>query len=367
MTAIALAAGGTGGHIFPAEALARVLLARGCKVILLTDQRGQGFAALPEVEVLRLSGSAVLGRSLLQKALALAALLRGAWQARRPLRHGSIQAVVGFGGFASVPPLLAARSLGIPSLLHEQNAVLGRANRLLVGGVRLVATAFPQVRALASAQAGKLRPVGNPVRPAIAELREQPYPAPVAEGRLALLVTGGSQGAKAFDSLVPDALALLPEGLRRRLDLVQQVRGADQEALATRYRDLQITATLAPFFADLPDHLAAAQLLIGRSGASTLFELAMAGRPGLLIPYPHAADNHQQANAEVFCAAGGGWLLPEAGLTAEALAERLQSLFENPALLTEAAAKARAFATPDAAERLADLTLALAEGKEAAA
>ncbi|GAB5469157.1 MAG: undecaprenyldiphospho-muramoylpentapeptide beta-N-acetylglucosaminyltransferase [Rhodospirillales bacterium] len=361
---IALAAGGTGGHIFPAEALARALLARGCRVALLTDRRGQGFSAMPEVEVLHLSGSAVLGRSLLRKALALTGLLRGAWQARGPLKRLGASAVVGFGGFASVPAVLAGRSLGLPTLLHEQNAVIGRANRLLVGGARLVATAFPEVRGLRQADRSKLRQVGNPVRDGVARLRETSYPNPEPGGPLNLLVTGGSQGAKAFDSLVPDALALLPEALRRRLNLVQQVRSAESERLAARYADLGIEATLAPFFKDLPERLATAQLLIGRSGASTLFELAMAGRPGLLIPYPYAADDHQQANAEAFAAAGGGWLLREAGLEAGHLAAALQALFEAPERLVEAAAKARAFAAPDAAERLADLTLALAGGQE---
>ncbi len=358
--AIALAAGGTGGHIFPAEALAHELVGRGCRVLLLTDRRGQGFAALPQVEVLRLSGSAVLGRSALQKLLSLLAILRGSWQARGPLKRSKARAVVGFGGFASVPPALAARSLGLPLILHEQNAVLGRANRLLAGRATALATAFPEVKAVAASDRAKLRRVGNPVRPAIAALRTRPYPELTPAGRIRLLVTGGSQGAKAFDSLIPAAIALLPEGLRRRIDLVQQVRGADRDALAARYLELGVFASLAPFFEDLPRHLGAAHLLIGRAGASTVFELAMAGRPGLLIPYPHAADDHQRANAEAFAVAGAGWVLPEAGTDAETLSQELSRLLQSATLLPEAAAKARAFAQPDAAERLADLTLEVA-------
>ncbi len=361
--AIALAAGGTGGHIFPAEALARALIGKGCKVTLMTDQRGQGFSALPEVELVRLSGSAVLGRSAVQKIFALGGLLRGAQQARGPLRRSGARAVVGFGGFASVPPVWAARSLGLPILLHEQNAVLGRANRLLAGSAAVLATAFPEIRAVKARDRTRIRQVGNPVRDAVAALRETGYPAIDPSGRLSLLVTGGSQGAKAFDVLVPDALALLPEALRQRLSLVQQVREADRDALADRYRDLGITATLAPFFKDLPQHLAAAHLLIGRAGASTIFELAMAGRPGLLIPYPHAADDHQRVNAEAFAAAGGGWVLAEAGLMPSLLAEQLEMLFQAPEQLQRAADMARAFAAPDAADRLAKLALDVAEGR----
>ncbi len=362
---IALAAGGTGGHIFPAEALARALIGQGCRVTLMTDQRGQGFSALPEVELVRLSGSAVLGRSALQKAIALGGLMRGAVQARGPLRRSGAKAVVGFGGFASVPPVWAARSLGLPIVLHEQNAVLGRANRLLAGNAAALATAFPEIRAVKARDRSRLRHVGNPVRDAVAALREKDYPQIGVDSRLSLLVTGGSQGAKAFDTLVPDALALLPEALRHRLDLVQQVREADRDALAERYRGLGITANLAPFFKDLPDHLAAAHLLIGRAGASTIFELAMAGRPGLLIPYPHAADDHQRVNAEAFAVAGGGWVLTEAELSPALLAERLTSLFEKPEQLATAAAKAKAFATPDAAERLASLAMEVAGSRQA--
>ncbi len=360
---IALATGGTGGHIFPAEALAATLLARGCKVLLMTDRRGQGFGALPEVEVVRLSGSAVLGRSPLRKLISLLSLLRGSWQARGPLKRSKARAVVGFGGFASVPPALAARSLGLPVILHEQNAVLGRANRLLAGRATALATAFPEVRAVAQGDRAKLRPVGNPVRPAIAALRARPYPELLPEGRIKLLVTGGSQGAKAFDSLVPAAISLLPEALRRRLDLVQQVRSADRDALAARYLELGVSASLAPFFEDLPRHLGDAHLLICRAGASTVFELAMAGRPGITIPYPHAADDHQSANAVAFAAAGGGWPLPEAGADAETLSRELQRLLQSATLLPKAAEKARGFADPDAAERLADLTLEVIQAK----
>jgi len=365
-TTIALAAGGTGGHILPPQAVARQLLDQGCRVTLLTDRRGQGFSALPEVEVVRLSGSAVLGRSPWQKAKALAALCRGGLEARAPLRRTAAAAVVGFGGFASVPPVWAARSLGLPVVLHEQNAVLGRANRLLSRHARVLATAFPEVRAVRPADRGKLRQVGNPVRDAVAALRAHPYPAPAADGRLSLLVTGGSQGARAFDRLVPEALALLPEALRRRLDLVQQVRDAEPDAIAHRYAELGIEAQVAGFFTDLPTHLARAQLLIGRAGASTIFELATAGRPGLLIPYPHAADDHQQANAEVFAKAGAGWVLPEAGLEPAALADKLKALFDQPAQLIAAAEKARAFAAPDAAQRLARLALTAAANGAAA-
>lgn len=352
----ALAAGGSGGHLFPAEALARQLLARGHQVALLTDQRGAGFGQnVPGVETFHLAGQAVLGGGLIGKAQGLLQLLRGTLQAKRLLRRLQPRAVIGFGGYASVPGVLAAQRLGLATLLHEQNAVMGRANRLLAKGAKAIALSFPTTLNLPKGCAARSRLTGNPVRPAIAALAQQPYQAPDHQAPLLLLVFGGSQGAKVFNELVPTAVAGLPVALRQRLRVVQQVRGADADKVAAAYQAAGVTATLAPFFADLPDHLARASLVLCRSGASSVMELAAAGRPALLVPYPFAADDHQRANAQQLAAAGGAWVLPQGTLEPTALSQILASRLTDTDGLAKAAKAARHFAQDDAAASLAHL------------
>jgi UDP-N-acetylglucosamine--N-acetylmuramyl-(pentapeptide) pyrophosphoryl-undecaprenol N-acetylglucosamine transferase len=353
--AILLAAGGTGGHMFPAEALARALIDRGRRVILVTDRRGRGFGdRLPAVEVFRITAAGLAGGSLLRRAQGIAQLLRGYLQARRLVIRLRPALVVGFGGYASVPTVYAAQRAGLPTLLHEQNAVLGRANRMLAAQARAVATSFPKTAAL-----GKATPrlTGNPVRPAIAALGAQPYPA--MEGTLRLLVLGGSQGARVFARLIPAALAALAAERRRRIAIAQQCRPEDLEQVRSAYAALGQPAELADFFTDVAERLAIAHLVISRSGASTVAELAAAGRPAILLPYPHATDDHQTANAAAFAGAGAGWLMPEANASPESLARHLAMLLDNPAALSEAAAAARNFGQGDAAVRLADLAEAL--------
>jgi UDP-N-acetylglucosamine--N-acetylmuramyl-(pentapeptide) pyrophosphoryl-undecaprenol N-acetylglucosamine transferase len=373
---IVIGAGGTGGHMFPAAALARTLLERGYRVALLTDRRGQGFGPeLSEVATYRLSAGAVLGTSPWRKLVAALQLVRGVFQARRLLRKLGATAVVGFGGYASLPAVWAGAGRGLKVVLHEQNAVAGRANRLLARKATQIATSFAAVQGLSEAERARCVLTGNPVRAAIAEVGRRPYAVPGPKDRLTLLVTGGSQGARVFNELLPAAVCRLPAALKARLTVCQQVRGQDLSEVQALYQACGVEAVLKSFFDDMPQRLAAASLLVCRSGASTVAELAAAGRPAVLVPYPFAADDHQRANAEAFAAAGGGWVMPQGELSVESLAAQLQRLFEEPATLVRAAGAARAFAQERAAERLADLVLgtlkrngdAAPRGQEAAA
>ncbi len=353
---IVLAAGGTGGHMFPAQALARELLDRGLTVALITDRRGGGFGPeLPQVETHRISAAGLAGRGPLGKLRGIVKLCLGLVQARRLLKTLDAEMVVGFGGYPSVPTVLAAASLGLRIVLHEQNAVLGRANRLLAARADTIATSFEQVAAVPEADRAKLRLTGNPVRPAIAALGRRPYAVPDGSDALRLLVIGGSQGATVFNQVVPAALCRLPIPLRARLEVSQQVPGGALEEVAATYRDCGIACEPKAFFDDMPARLGAAHLVIGRAGASTVAELAAAGRPGLLVPYPKATDDHQTANAQCLAEAGGGWVMPQTSFTPEHLAERLESLFANPALLARASRCAQAYGREGAAAALADL------------
>ena len=372
---VALAAGGTGGHMFPAQALARALLGRGSQVTLVTDRRGSGFGAdLPEVQTARISAGALAGGSLVKKITSAGRLALGYVQARGVLRRLQADTVVGFGGYASVPTALAGAHRGLRVVLHEQNAVLGRANRLLAPRANAIAASFSEVRGLRDEDRGKLVFTGNPVRPAIAALGGEAYPKPAPDGRLQLLVVGGSQGAEVFNTVVPAAVEALPEDLRRRLQISQQVRGDAIDKVRGVYDTAGVTATLAGFFDDMTARLRAAHLVIGRSGASTIAELAAAGRPAILVPYPHAADDHQSVNARAFAETGGGWVMPQSELTAADLSQALARLLSDPTALEDAAAAAYGFGRDGAAERLADLVFGLVKGgddsqgrKEAAA
>jgi UDP-N-acetylglucosamine--N-acetylmuramyl-(pentapeptide) pyrophosphoryl-undecaprenol N-acetylglucosamine transferase len=355
---IVLAAGGTGGHIFPAEALARELVARGRRVALITDRRGQSFGdRVPGVATHRIRAGR-FDAGLLGKAVGIAELLLGTAQAGLKLRALAPAAVVGFGGYPSVPTVMAAARLGVPTVIHEQNALLGKANRLLSRRARRIALAFAETARLSPAERARAVVTGNPVRPAIAALRGEAYAVPAPQGPIELLVLGGSQGARIFSDVVPPAIALLPDALRARLRLSQQARPEDLERVRQSYGGSTATVELASFFDDVPARLARAQLVIARAGASTVAELAMVGRPALLVPYPHAADDHQTDNARAFAGSGGGWLIPQAELSAERLARFLEEILTAPERLAAAAAAAHAMGRPDAASRLADLALA---------
>ncbi len=351
-----LAAGGTGGHMFPAAALARELRARGVAVVLVTDRRGAGFGGdLADVETHHISAGGIAGGSPFKRLSGLLRLALGVLQARRLMRRLDPDAVIGFGAYAAAPTVLAASLLGRRVILHEQNAVMGRANRLLAGRADIIATGFARVEGLKAAELGKTRMTGNPVRPEIQSVGQQAYHGPRAGEAIHLLVVGGSQGAKVFNSAVPAAVARLPEALRARLRIAQQVPGGALDRVHAAYRDCGVEADLAGFFDDMPARLGRAHLVICRAGASTVAELASAHRPAILVPFPHATDDHQTANARALADVEAGWLIPQSDLTAEALAERLDSLLNTPARLETAAAHAGDFAPGDAAGRLADL------------
>ncbi|WP_342768033.1 undecaprenyldiphospho-muramoylpentapeptide beta-N-acetylglucosaminyltransferase [Humitalea rosea] len=359
MRPIIIAAGGTGGHLSPAEALAAEFAARGQRVILMTDARS--IAATEHFPCERrvvISGAGLAGRSPWRVLKGAAAMAAGIAQARRVMREVQPAAIVGFGGYPSVPPIFAARMFfpawHVPVLLHEQNAVLGRANRLLARGHASLALSFQATSRLPVN--AHVMVTGNPVRGAIAALHAQPYPD--ATGRLKLLVTGGSLGARIFSTLVPAALALLPEALLARIDLTQQVRREDLEAVRATYEALGLSAELSPFLGDMPERLAAAHLVIARAGASTCAELAAAGRPGVLVPLPGSIDDHQAANAAILASAGGAIACNQSTLTAEALAETLTRLLDDPARLAAMAAACASLGRPEAAASLADAVLA---------
>ena len=353
---IVIAAGGTGGHMFPAQALAVELAARGRELALVTDRRGAGFGdAIAGSAVFTVRAGKISGSSLPRWLRGLTDIAVGVVQARRLLRRLRPAGVIGFGSYASAPTVLAATQLGLPTMIHEQNAVLGRANRLLASRVRVIATAFAAPAQLCPADQAKAEHTGNPVRAAIAAIGEQPYPAPEPEATLELLVTGGSQGAEVMAEVVPVALAALPEALRRRLRVAQQCRAEDRARVSKTYEAAGIAADLETFFDDIPARLAVAQLVVARAGASTVAELTAAGRPAILVPYPLATDDHQLANARAVESAGAAWTMAQVGFTPVTLAARIETFLVNPSRLTEAAAMARAVGMPGAAARLADL------------
>ena len=356
---IAIAAGGTGGHFFPAEALAATLIARGRRVVLLTDARSGGLksAVFAGGETHILPGEGIAGRSLLQAAKALLALTIGVFRAWSVMSRLGAGALVGFGGYPCVPPVVATRLLRRrPAvILHEQNAVLGRANRSQAAMAKCLALSFAGTTRVPSGTRTEL--TGNPVRPAIAALAGAPYPA--AGETISLLILGGSLGARVFSDVVPAALLALPDSLRARLHVTQQCRPEDLERVRSAYAAAGIRADLAPFFGDVADRLRDAHLAIARAGASTVSELAVVGRPAILVPLPGAIDDHQTGNARALADAGGAWLMPQTAFTPEALTAKLTELLNDPAALAAAAAAARTQARPNAANALADLVESL--------
>lgn len=350
-----LAAGGTGGHMIPAHALAEELMRRGHRVALVTDDRGARIPGLFErvqVHVLpagRLSGGPVGWLKAAKNIFTGRAMASRLYETFRP------SAVIGFGGYPALPALLAAQRDRIPTLIHEQNAVLGRVNRLMAGRVDAIATAYPQVDRLSAGRKDKVHLVGNPVRDEVLALRDQPYPALSEDGIFRVLVTGGSQGASILSDVVPDGLGLLPEHFRRRLQVTQQCRAEDIEEVRGKYARLGIPADLATYIPDMPDKLGWSHLVIGRAGASTIAELTAAGRPAILIPLPSATDDHQTANAREMAKAGGARMIAQSAFTPIELAKQMQKLGLDPKALANAASRARAVGRPNAASDLADL------------
>jgi UDP-N-acetylglucosamine--N-acetylmuramyl-(pentapeptide) pyrophosphoryl-undecaprenol N-acetylglucosamine transferase len=349
---IVIAAGGTGGHLFPAGALAAELVARGRRVALMTDAR-TAETAFAGRERYIVSGAGIAGRGVLRATAAVVVVAAGTIEARAILARVGAAAIVGFGGYPSLAPVLAAHLVRRrpPIVLHEQNAVLGRANRALARFADVLALSHAHTTRVPAA--AKTILTGNPVRPAILALAQRPYQPPADEIRL--LVLGGSLGARVFSDVVPPALALLPDALRARLRVTEQCRAEDLERARQAYAASYIEAELAPFFADVAGRLERAHFVIARAGASTVAELAVAGRPALLVPYPFATDDHQTANARALADASAAWLMPQPAFTPAALARRLESLLTHPDSLTNAAARAASLGHADAAHRLADL------------
>jgi UDP-N-acetylglucosamine--N-acetylmuramyl-(pentapeptide) pyrophosphoryl-undecaprenol N-acetylglucosamine transferase len=358
---ILLAAGGTGGHLFPAFALAEELGRRGYPVELATDMRGDRYGTgFPARAVHRLPSSTLASKSPVEIAKTGLTLSRGMVAARRLLKSLKPSVVVGFGGYPSFPPLMAARLLKIPTALHEQNAVLGRANRMLAKYTTAIATSFERTKFVDDVLAAKCRFTGNPVRAVVIAEAVRPYAAPDSNGPISLVVFGGSQGARYFSDVMPPALKLLPEALRVRITLVQQAREEDAGAVKAEYAAAGIAAEVAPFFKDLPARMAASHLVVARAGASSVAELAVLGRPSILVPLPHALDNDQLQNATRLAESGGAWCIEQKTLSPERLAGEITSIVGDPQRLARAAAAAKAAGRPDAVARLADLVEELA-------
>jgi len=352
---IVLSAGGTGGHLFPAQALAGELRKRGHGIVVMTDARFSNYATSFPNSRIETVPSAPLNSLLAPFKIAAGVMLAFAKLLRlRP------SAVIGFGGYPSVPVMLAAVMARLPTAIIEQNAVVGRANRLLMNRVKRVAAAFPLAR-FAPEDKSKIVLTGNPLRPEVIALWGAAYVGPVSDGPLHLLVFGGSQGARALSEIVPSAITKLPESLRFRLSVVQQCRPEDMEKVRAIYTQAAIRAELRPFFHDMPQRMAEAQLVIGRSGAGTVAELMAIGRPAILVPLPHALDDNQTPNAEILSRAGAGWTVAQRDLSADGLARMLTEIFSAPSDLAARAGRAHALAIPDAAEKLADMVEQLSE------
>jgi UDP-N-acetylglucosamine--N-acetylmuramyl-(pentapeptide) pyrophosphoryl-undecaprenol N-acetylglucosamine transferase len=358
---ILLAAGGTGGHLFPAEALGVELIKRGYRVRLVTDDRALRYSGLFTRDMIDVVASETArGRNPLQLAYATLTLAAGTLGAFNLIRREKPVAVIGFGGYPTLPPLIAARFAGVPGIIHDANAVLGRANRFLSRHVRAIATSLPGVLDRDPALSAKTTTVGTPMRPAVLAAAATSYAPPDAIGPLRLLVVGGSQGAKVMSDIVPPAIEKLGPSLWGRLVLTQQVRDEDMARVRAVYDRLEISCELAPFFTDLPARLAANHLVISRSGAGTVAELAAIGRPSILVPLPGAIDQDQFANAGVLSQVSGALRIAQSEFTPDRLATEISALAAEPARLATMAFAARGAGRLDAAERLADLVVKVA-------
>ncbi|PKR60508.1 undecaprenyldiphospho-muramoylpentapeptide beta-N-acetylglucosaminyltransferase [Thalassospira lohafexi] len=355
---IAVTSGGTGGHMFPAVALSKALVRRGAKVLFFTDARAARYTdGVDGVQTIILPAGGIAGKGLKGRLMGAARLGLGTLKARSMIKKAKPAVVIGFGGYASIPATMSAKWLGIPFAIHEQNAVLGRANRLVARAAKRIATSFPTVTLIDPNDQNKVIWTGSPVRAEVAALANSTYDVPTEDGPIKLLITGGSQGARVLSEILPTALVNLPEGIRTRLVVTQQARDEDINAVRKTYDGSGIDVTLASFIDDIPERLRDCHLVIARSGASTVAELTAAGRPGLLVPLPHAIDDHQRFNAQQVEDAGGAWLMPQDRFSSETVTDRLAKLLRNPAALTRAAKAAKTAGRANAAERLADMVL----------
>lgn len=359
---ILISAGGTGGHMLPAASLAHDLVSRGFRVEVATDWRGytfeKFFGGLP-MHVLK---AGTIQQGFVRKFTGPAALIVGIVQAYRLIDKLKPAVVIGFGGYPSFPSVYVAQNKKVPTILHEQNAVLGRANVVLSKRADRIALSLPHVEGVSDYDQPKIVVTGNPVREEIGRLYAMPYPLLQSDGPLKIFVMGGSLGAKVFSVVVPAALARLPAAQRARIEIVQQCRVEDIETARDIYVRAGIKARLETFFHDVPDILASSHLVISRSGASTVAEVTTAGRPAIFVPYPYHADMQQKANAETVADQGGAWVMTEEGFTEDALLTRIETFLQNPETLFRAAEAARSCGRPDAARRLGNLVVALASG-----
>jgi UDP-N-acetylglucosamine--N-acetylmuramyl-(pentapeptide) pyrophosphoryl-undecaprenol N-acetylglucosamine transferase len=359
---IILSAGGTGGHVMPAQALAHDLIARGYRVEVITDTRGlkykPHFEGIPMHEI----RAGALGRGLKGKLLGLCNIGLGVVQAFKILRAAKPLAVIGFGGYPSFPAMYAAQKLKIPTIVHEQNAIIGKANLMLVAKAVKIAISMPTIKGLDEQECTKAVYTGNPVRAEIAALYNKPFPALSESGKLRILVMGGSLGASVFSHIIPEAFSRLSSDHRARLDIVQQCRSEDLESTAALYKKYAIQAQLSVFIDDVAGALEACHLVIARSGASTVAEVSTAGRPAIFVPYPHHKDQQQKINADTLADAGGAWVMTENGFTPEALLARIETFLQNPSVLFKAAENARSLGKPDAARKLGNLVTEVISG-----
>jgi UDP-N-acetylglucosamine--N-acetylmuramyl-(pentapeptide) pyrophosphoryl-undecaprenol N-acetylglucosamine transferase len=350
-----LAAGGTGGHMIPAHAVAQELIARGHHVALVTDERGAKIPGLFQNVAVHVLPAGRMQGGPIGWLRGMKAIRQGREMSRRMYETFRPSVVVGFGGYPALPALLGALKDDIPTVIHEQNAVLGRVNRLIAGKVNAIATAYPDVQRLAAKYKDKVNLIGNPVRDEVLALRDEDFPVFSDESVFRLLVTGGSQGASILSTVVPEGLALLPISLRRRLQVTQQCRSEDIEQVRATYAKMEIAADLATYINDMPDKLSWSHLVIARAGASTLAELTVAGRPAILIPLPSAMDDHQTANASELIECGGARAIPQKNFTPVELAKQMQKMAMEPGALQNAAKRAWSCGRPNAARDMADL------------
>lgn len=348
--------------MFPALALGNDLLARGCEVVFVTDNRGQKFIPNDWDGIIEVISAGTLPSGLFGKLKGGFKLVWGFVQSRRLVAKYKPHIAVGFGGYPSLPPMVVAQRKHILTIIHEANAVLGKANAYLAPKADRIALSLPDFSSMQEADAVRAVITGNPVRADISALYADPYNVPDTEDPFHIAVMGGSLGAKVMGQIVPDALASLPQDLKSRLHVVQQCHAEDIGNVDAVYKQAGINADIRPFIDDVPNVLKSSHLVIARSGASTVAEVSIAGVPAIYVPYPHHADMQQKVNAEVVSSKGGAWVMSETDFTAAALAGRIESLMRSPEALFKAAEGARECAKPDAARKLGNLVVALIKG-----
>ncbi len=359
---VILSAGGTGGHVMPAQALALDLLSRGYKVEVITDKRGMKFSGAFENVPLHEIKAGTMGAGLKGKLIGGVNLALGILQAQKIIRRKQPAIVVGFGGYPSFPAVYAAQKAKIPTILHEQNAIIGKANAMLVQKAERIASSTPELRGIDENDRVRTIFTGNPVRSEIAALYTKPYPILDDDAQMRILVMGGSLGATVFSDILPKALSQLPANYRARLHITQQCREEDLESARKQYEAAGIEAVLSTFIDDVAGELENTHLVIARSGASTVAEVSTAGRPAIYVPYPHHKDQQQKMNADVIADSGGGWVMTENGFTAEAVLAKIETFLQNPETLFRTAEKARSCGRPDAARKLGNLVTAIMSG-----